>query len=178
MTDNMTQTNNEREALLKTQDFIERIIEHTTDEWANTELREVFNFIEHSLEKKPISQNEQQEAVAEIKQVHPYGGTIIFNENYKELPIGTKLYASPPKQAIPDITVETKLPFDIYFGKGKVGKGCTFSTLIKRISAQSSFVDELISENEELRKKLGIPSKRELFNKMLNAAPTNTEVGG
>ena len=58
--------------------------------------------------KTPISQNEQQEEVAEIKQVHPYGGTIIFNENYKELPIGTKLYASPPKQAIPEGWISTK----------------------------------------------------------------------
>lgn len=111
-----------------------------------------------------------------IAQLKIKGICFVTPKTFKILPSDEE-YASPHKQAIPDITVETKLPFDIYFGKGKVGKGCTLNTLIKRISAQSNYVDELISENEELCKKLGIPSRRELFNQIINAAPTNTEVG-
>lgn len=173
----MTQTNNEREALLKTQDFIERIIEHTTDDWAKTELREVFNFIEHSLEKKPISQNEQQEAVGYIDEADDG----IFGDVQKGIAeglckVGDLLYTSPTKQ-IPDgwISVKDRLP--------EVDQYCLYyAPIFEQKNAWSNVWAGIYDGNGNFSSRSGFLGGQEVTHWMpLPEAPTtsetNTEVG-
>lgn len=109
----MTQTNNEREAFEK---WFEEWRLSTWKPLPNDARKEcpkhwAMNAKHHmdiawnARAKSPISQNEQQEAVATVKRVreiYPNEWFGTMDVDWEKLKDGDKLYTSPPKQAIPE----------------------------------------------------------------------------
>ena len=183
MTDNMTQTNNEREAFelafgnyyLGRNPLNGNYVNHETNlAWIGWNAR--------ALSK--LSHNEQQEAVAlyGARRLTPVGtkeffGTLLVTD----LEEGVKLYTSPPKQAIPEGWKLVPIESDEKMKDGaraflaglELGTK-TFENMSEHLRLSGAYLpDWFLNSRGHINK---MAKAHYIYDSMISVAPTNTEV--